>query len=57
MLVLTRKVNEAILIGDEVEVVVLLIKGDNVRIGIEAPREITVLRRELKEPDERRESA
>jgi carbon storage regulator len=47
MLVLTRKANQSIMIGDDVEVSVLSIMGDKVRIGIEAPRDIPVFRREI----------
>jgi carbon storage regulator len=47
MLVLTRKVDQRIRIGADVEVVVLGIDGDHVRLGIEAPRHIPVLRDEL----------
>jgi carbon storage regulator len=47
MLVLTRKSNESIVIGDDVEVVVLSITGGTVRIGIQAPREVPVFRREV----------
>jgi carbon storage regulator len=47
MLILSRKVEQRIRIGDEIEVVVLGIEGDHVRLGIQAPRQITVLRAEL----------
>lgn len=47
MLVLTRKTNQSIMIGDEVEVTVLAVSGDKVRIGIAAPREIPVFRKEV----------
>lgn len=47
MLVLTRKAQEKILIGDEIVVTVIRIQGKGVRIGIEAPREIPVRRAEL----------
>jgi carbon storage regulator len=47
MLVLTRKVGQSILIGDGIEVAVMEIRGAQVRIGIQAPDEITVARREL----------
>lgn len=49
MLVLTRKVEESILIGDDVEIMVLGVSGDKVRIGINAPREIEVFRKEVKD--------
>ncbi len=47
MLVLTRRAGESIVIGDEVRVVVLDVRGDTVRLGIEAPRSIQVHRAEV----------
>jgi carbon storage regulator len=47
MLVLTRKSNQSIMIGDDIEVSVLSIMGEKVRIGIQAPRDIPVFRREV----------
>ena len=47
MLVLTRKTNQSIMIGDDIEVSVLAIMGEKVRIGIEAPRSIPVFRKEV----------
>ncbi len=47
MLVLTRKAGQSIMIGDEIEVSVLAIMGEKVRIGIEAPREVPVFRKEV----------
>ena len=47
MLVLTRKGNQSIMIGDEIEVSVLAIMGERVRIGIAAPRSIPVFRKEI----------
>jgi carbon storage regulator len=47
MLVLTRKSNQNIMIGDDIEVSVLAIMGEKVRIGIQAPREIPVFRKEV----------
>ena len=47
LLVLTRKGNQSIMIGDEIEVSVLAIMGEKVRIGIEAPRSIPVFRKEV----------
>lgn len=47
MLVLTRKANQSIMIGDEIEVSVLAVMGEKVRIGIEAPRSIPVFRKEV----------
>jgi carbon storage regulator len=49
MLVLSRKSNESIHIGDSVVVTVLEIRGNKVRLGIDAPKEIHVLRSELKD--------
>ncbi|MGI9183376.1 MAG: carbon storage regulator CsrA [Solirubrobacteraceae bacterium] len=47
MLVLTRKSNQSIMIGDEIEVSVLAIMGEKVRIGIQAPRDVPVFRKEV----------
>jgi carbon storage regulator len=47
MLVLTRKRRQSIIIGDDVEVIVLSIAPDKIRLGIQAPREIPVLRSEV----------
>ena len=47
MLVLTRKANQSIMIGDDIEISVLAIMGEKVRIGIEAPRSIPVFRKEV----------
>ena len=47
MLVLTRKANQSIMIGDEIEISVLAIMGEKVRIGIQAPRSIPVFRKEV----------
>jgi carbon storage regulator len=47
MLVLTRKSNQSIMIGDDIEVSVLAIMGEKVRIGIQAPRDVPVFRREV----------
>lgn len=49
MLILTRKRNERIMIGDSIEVIVVDIKGEQVQIGINAPKEIPVHRREVYE--------
>ncbi len=47
MLVLSRKKNESIIIGDNIKIVVIEIRGDKVRLGIEAPKEIPVHRLEV----------
>jgi carbon storage regulator len=49
MLVLTRKPNEKIIIGDNIVITVVEIKGDSIRLGIDAPREVKVYRGELYE--------
>jgi carbon storage regulator len=49
MLILQRKANEAILIGDEVRVIVLKSDSGGVRLGIEAPEQMTILREEIVE--------
>jgi carbon storage regulator len=47
MLVLTRKTNQSIMIGDDIEVSVLAVSRDKIRLGITAPRDIPVYRREV----------
>jgi carbon storage regulator len=47
MLVLTRKSNQSIMIGDEIEVSVLSVMGEKVRIGIQAPQKVPVFRKEI----------
>jgi carbon storage regulator len=47
MLVLTRKNGEKIVIGGDIEITVVEIRGNHVRLGIEAPKEVSVLREEL----------
>ena len=46
MLVLTRKSNQSIMIGDDIEVSVLSVLGEKVRVGIQAPRDIPVYRKD-----------
>jgi len=47
LLVLTRKSNQSIMIGDEIEISVLAVMGEKVRIGISAPRSVPVFRKEV----------
>lgn len=47
MLALTRKKNESIIIGDDIEIVVLGVQGEQVKLGIAAPRNISVHRKEI----------
>jgi carbon storage regulator len=47
VLVLTRKPNQSIMIGDDIEISVLAIMGEKVRIGIQAPRSVPIFRREV----------
>ena len=47
MLVLSRKKNESIIINDNITIVVVEIRGDKVRLGVEAPKEVPVHRREV----------
>lgn len=54
MLVLSRKVGERILIGENISVTVVRITGSGVRIGVEAPSEMAVIRQELKDQMEQR---
>ena len=49
MLVLSRKTNEKILIGDDIEITIVGVSGDNVRIGIKAPKDVKILRSEVYE--------
>ncbi|MCL2008003.1 MAG: carbon storage regulator CsrA [Treponema sp.] len=47
MLILSRKTNEKIMIGDDISVSIIEIRGDQVRIGVEAPKKIKVFRQEV----------
>ena len=47
MLVLTRKINESIVINDDVSIMVVEVRGDRVRLGIEAPKDVSVHRKEV----------
>lgn len=49
MLVLSRQRNESIIIGGNIKVMIVDVRGDKVRLGIEAPREVTVHREEIQE--------
>lgn len=53
MLVLTRKLGEQIQIGDTITITVVRIDGDRIRLGIEAPQDVPVMRAELKEEPEK----
>ena len=47
MLVLARKINDTVIIGDDIEVVVIDVKGDQVKLGVKAPRSLSVHRGEI----------
>jgi carbon storage regulator len=47
MLILSRKINEKIMIGDDISVSIIEIRGDQVRIGVDAPKAVKVFRREV----------
>ncbi|MFS0821622.1 carbon storage regulator CsrA [Bacillus sp. 1P02SD] len=47
MLVLTRKINESIKIGDNIEITILSVSGEQIKIGIDAPRHVEILRKEV----------
>ncbi|MEG9499855.1 carbon storage regulator CsrA [Mannheimia indoligenes] len=49
MLILTRKIGEVLLVGDNVEITVLNIRGNQVKLGVNAPKEISVHRQEIYE--------
>ncbi len=52
MLVLSRQKGQEILVGDDIRIVVLSIRGDKIRLGIEAPREVVIMREEIIGRDE-----
>jgi carbon storage regulator len=56
MLVLSRKKNESIIINNDITIVVVEIRGDKVRLGVEAPKEVPVHRREVYDAIKRAES-
>ena len=47
MLALSRKINESIMIGNDIEITILEVKGDQVKVGINAPKSIPIYRKEL----------
>ncbi len=53
MLVLSRKKNESIIIGDDIEIVIVDVKGEQVKIGVKAPKKVTVHRAEVYEEIQR----
>ena len=53
MLILTRQINESLVIGDDVTVTILGVKGNHVRIGVDAPRDVSVHREELAHKDDK----
>lgn len=57
MLVLSRKKNESIIINDDITIVVVEIRGDKVRLGVEAPKEVPVHRNEVYEAIQRNRAA
>jgi carbon storage regulator len=57
MLVLTRKKNESIVINNDITIVIVEIRGDKVRLGVEAPKEVPVHRREVQDALDREKAA
>lgn len=58
MLILTRKVGQSLIIGDNIEVKILSVDGDNISIGLNAPKDISIVRKELIEiSDENRKAS
>ncbi|MDW7615242.1 carbon storage regulator CsrA [Peribacillus simplex] len=47
MLVLTRKLNEAIMIGDDIEITILAVEGEQIKLGIDAPKSVDIHRKEI----------
>jgi carbon storage regulator len=47
MLVLTRKKNDSLIINDNIEIIILAVDGDQIKIGIKAPKEVPILRKEI----------
>ena len=47
MLILTRKVGESVLIGDDISITILSVRGNQVKLGVEAPKEVSVHREEI----------
>jgi len=57
MLILTRRVGESLIIGDNVTLTVLGVKGNQVRVGVDAPRDVTVHREEIAKRDDTGEAS
>ncbi|MBP2071899.1 carbon storage regulator CsrA [Thermoanaerobacterium butyriciformans] len=58
MLILTRKIGQSLIIGDNIEIKVVSIDGENIKIGISAPKNVSVVRKELLEvKDENKKAA
>ena len=57
MLVLSRHVDESLIIGNDIEIVVVEIRGDKVRLGVQAPREVSVHRKEVYDAIQRERNA
>lgn len=57
MLVLSRQRDESVMIGDDIEITIIDVKGDKVRLGITAPREVSVHRREIYDTIQREKRA
>ena len=57
MLVLSRTTDESIMIGDDVQITIVAVRGDKVRVGIEAPRSISVHRKEVYDAIQRERNA